>query len=96
MKKIIIVAVLFLIVSVGTAFADYTIELKNESGVVLKTYTVTSAQVLHLKKVHERTLKTVLNQFEEAILDLIREAEESNLAAADTLTRQARIDAAKD
>lgn len=96
MKNLISAVVLFLMFSATSALADYTVELKNESGAVLKTYIVTSAQVLHLKKVHERTLKTVLNQFKEAILDLISEAEESNLAAADTLTRQARIDAAKD
>lgn len=58
MNKLIILLILLFAMP---ASADYTIDLKNESGVVLKIYPITSAQVLHLKKVQIRTNKTVLN-----------------------------------
>lgn len=79
MEKILILIMLLLFAV--PSFADYTVDIKNESGTVIKTYSVTTAQVEHLQKVETRTSKTVLNQFKEAFLDLISKAEESNEAA---------------
>lgn len=77
MKKLIVILVLFFAVP---AFADYTIELKNESGVTLKTYPVTAAQVQHLQKTAALTGKSVINQIKEAISYVIRDAKALNKA----------------
>jgi len=75
MKKLILLLILFF---TTPAFADYTIDLKNGSGVVIKTYTVTSNQVSHLQKKATRTGESVIKQFESAIASIIRYAKAEN------------------
>lgn len=62
----------------SAARADFTIELKNESDVVLKTYTITYNQVAHLQKKATRTGISVITQFEDAIKNLILNAKSAN------------------
>jgi len=64
MKKIVMV-VGFWFIMTGIAFADYTVELKNEVGTVIKTYTVTTSQVQHLQKYASNNSTTVLSMFED-------------------------------
>lgn len=81
MKRIKGIIVLLILLVATPVFADYTVDIKNESGDVIKTYIVTTAQVEHLQKVAGRPGgKSVLNQFKEAILDLISNAERTNEA----------------
>ena len=80
MKKI-MVMVMIVLFMVAPAFADYTIELKNEGGSVLKIYTIPNTQVAHLQKAATNTGTSVLDQLEKAIMQLIRRATEYNLSA---------------
>jgi len=80
MKKVILIISVFFMFSVAPALADYTIELKNEGGSVLKTYTITTSQVQHLQKAATLSGKSVINQIKEAILDVITQAKASNKA----------------
>ena len=75
MKKIIILLILFV---ASPAFADYTIELKNESDTIIRTYTITTNQVLHLQKAAAVTNTNVIDQFENAIYNLIVMAKSIN------------------
>lgn len=77
MKKLIIALILLV---ATPAFADYTIELKNDVGGVIKTYTITTNQVAHIQKVATRTGISVINQFESAVLGLVKGAEATNAA----------------
>ena len=77
MKKLTILAVLLF---ATPAFADYTIDLKNESGTVIRTYTVTTNQVAHLQKFATVTGKSVIDQVKEAVLDIITHAKFANKA----------------
>ena len=62
----------------GTAYADYSIVLKNEGGATLKTYIITTNQVAHLQKKATRTGITVLQQFETAVARIVQQARRSN------------------
>lgn len=64
----------------SSAHADYTVELKNETGSVIKMYTITTNQVAHLQKTAALTDTSVLNQFENAITNLIQNAKLYNKA----------------
>ena len=75
MKKLIVLAILLF---TTPALADYTMELKNSTGTVLKTYTITDNQVAHLQKAAAATGKSVVNQIKEAILDTINHARVAN------------------
>lgn len=77
MKKLIVLIIIFF---ATPAFADYTIDLKNGSGTVLKTYTITVNQVAHMQKVAARTGVSVIKQFEGAVLSIIKSAEATNAA----------------
>ena len=61
-----------------TAHADYAVELKNESGTILKSYTITTNQVAHLQKKASRDEVSVIKQFENAIISLIFNAKIEN------------------
>jgi hypothetical protein len=80
MKKLIVFVSVLLMFSVTSAFADYTIDLKDENNDIVKTYTVTTEQVQHLQKVASVTGKSVINQIKEAILDIVSQARVSNKA----------------
>lgn len=56
------------------AFADYTLDLKNDAGTVIKTYTITTNQVAHLQKHATNRNITILSLFETAIRRLITSA----------------------
>lgn len=77
MKKILILVILLF---AAPALADYTLDLKNESGTVIKTYTITANQVAHLQKAATSEGTSVLDQFENAIIKLIRRAKGYNMA----------------
>lgn len=77
MKKIIMLMVLLF---ASPAFADYTVELKNEVGAVIKTYNITTNQVAHLQKTSTLTGVSVLDQFEGAIISLIQQSKAYNKA----------------
>ena len=62
----------------GTAQADYTVELKNESGTIIKSYNITTNQVAHLQKKASRDNVSVITQFENAITSLIFNAKIEN------------------
>ena len=79
MKKLLIVMILVLFTTTP-ALADYTIELKNESDVVIKTYTVTTDQVTHLQKVATRNGTTVIVLLENTIKNLILSAKINNMS----------------
>ena len=83
MKALLIIAILLF--TAVPVLADYTIDLKNESGTVLKTYNITTNQVAHLQKRATRTGKSVIKQFESAIVGIIRyaKAENSEMLAQD-------------
>ena len=77
MRVILVIAILFITAPV---YADYTIVLKDDSNVVIKTYTITNNQVLHLQKAASLTGDSILKQFEYAITNLIRNAKSLNTA----------------
>ena len=54
------------------------IDLKNDSGTVIRTYTITTNQVLHLQKAATTTNTNVIDQFENAISNLIVMAKSIN------------------
>ena len=62
----------------ATAHADYTVELKNESGTVIKSYNITTNQVDHLQKKASRDNVSIIKQFENAIIGLIFNAKAEN------------------
>ncbi|MCK5605740.1 hypothetical protein KAR91_27845 [Candidatus Pacearchaeota archaeon] len=62
----------------GSAYADYTVELKNESGTIIKSYNITTNQVAHLQKKASRDEVSVIKQFENAIISLIFNAKIEN------------------
>lgn len=62
----------------GTAHADYTVELKNDVGTVIKSYTITTNQVAHLQKKASRDEVSVIKQFENAITGLVSNAKIEN------------------
>ena len=76
MKKIIVFAILLL---ATPAFADYTLDLKNEGGTVIKTYTITTNQVTHLQKVADRDGISVLTLFEDSLRSLVVGATLTNM-----------------
>ena len=76
MKALLIIAILLF--TAVPVLADYTIDLKNESGTVLKTYNITTNQVAHLQKKAARTGKSVIKQFETVIIQLIYYAKAEN------------------
>lgn len=61
-----------------TAQADYTIELKNDAGIVIQSYNITINQVAHLQKKAVRSGVSVIKQFENAIIGLIFNAKTEN------------------
>lgn len=63
---------------VTQAHADYTVELKNDVGAVLKSYIVTTNQVAHLQKKANRDGASTIKQFENAIKNLIFSAQAEN------------------
>ena len=79
MKKIMMVLAMVLFMA-GTALADYTVDLKNESGVVIRTYIITTNQIAHLQKKATRDNTTVIKLFEGTISDLIMSAKATNAA----------------
>ena len=78
MKRIIILTILLI---ATPAFADYTLDLKNGSGTVVKTYTITANQIAHLQKKATRTGVSVLDQFESVIARLIKRVKNENISA---------------
>ena len=72
---ILVIAFMFM---AGTAYADYTVELKNESGTIIKSYTITTNQVAHLQKKASRDEVSVIKQFENAIMGLVFNAKIEN------------------
>ena len=62
----------------GIAHADYTVELKNESGTTIKSYNITTNQVAHLQKKASRDGVSVIKQFENALTSLIFNAKIEN------------------
>ena len=62
----------------GVAHADFTLELKNEGGTVIKSYNITTNQVAHLQKKGARSGVSVIKQFENAIVHLISNAKIEN------------------
>ncbi len=75
MKKILI---LIILLAATPAFADYTVELKNGSGTLLKSYNITTNQVAHLQKKASRDEVSVIKQLENAIISLIFNATREN------------------
>ena len=73
MKYLIITVTLFLLMS-ATVYADYTIEIKNESNVVIKTYIITTTQVQHMQKLANTEGPSVLKQFETALNNIVTRA----------------------
>ena len=61
-----------------TVHADYTVELKNESGTIIKSYNITTNQVAHLQKKASRDNVSVIKQFENAITGLVFNAKIEN------------------
>ena len=79
MIKMLGIMLAVMVMSMATwAQADYTVELKNDVGAVIKTYTVTTNQVAHLQKKATRDGVSVIEQFENAIKDLIFSAQAEN------------------
>lgn len=79
--KTILLVIIFFLGSTQIGMADYTIEIKNESGTVISSKTVTSDQVKHLQKASARTGKSVINYFWESIADLLSDVEHENKSA---------------
>lgn len=75
MKKLIVLLVLLF---ATPAFADYTLDLKNDGGTIIKTYTITANQVTHLQKVATRNSVTILTLFENTIKGLVSSAKSEN------------------
>ena len=75
MKRTNILGIMLAIVVMFMAnqvYADYTLDLKNDSGTVVKTYTITANQVAHIQKAADANGVTLLTHFEDAIKKLIR------------------------
>lgn len=62
------------------AHADFTVELKNDVGTVIKTYTVTTNEVAHLQKRAARDGVSVITQFGKGLENLISSAQAENRA----------------
>lgn len=60
------------------AFADYTLDLKNSGGTVIKTYTITTNQVAHIQKAADNKGITILKHFEGALNSLVESSTVSN------------------
>ena len=83
MKRIKILGVILSVAIMFTSsivYADYTVEIKNEGGDMVKAYIITTNQVAHMQKKANRDGESILKQFEYAIISLIRIAKAENAA----------------
>ena len=74
---ILAIAVMFMATS---AHADYTLDLKNSGGTVIKTYTITTNQVAHIQKAADAAGVSILTHFENALKGLINNSTMYNKA----------------
>ena len=77
MKKIIL-SIIFMIVMTTQAHADYYIDLRNESGTVLHTYTVTTAEVEHMQKNADVQKRNLILKFGDMIRNFVYIESETN------------------
>lgn len=77
--KLILISVILLSLNTSVVFAGYTVEIKNDSDIVVKSFSVTTAQVQHIQKYSVKIKSDALTQFKKAVLLLINRAEQSNL-----------------